>query len=236
MPSSLTAPALRAAALPARLWALAAGLLVLLAWDASGLDLWAMHRVGTPAGFAWRDSWVTRELIHQGGRSLCWLGVGFILLANLQPARVLPRLSRRERLAWLGATLLCLAVVALIKRVSLTSCPWDLHDFGGTARYVSHWALGLRDGGGGHCFPSGHASAAFAFLSGGWVLRRAYPRLAGAWLAGVLVLGVVYGLGQMLRGAHYPSHTLWTAWICWALTVAATQTRTGRFRPAATAA
>ena len=32
-------------------------------------------------------------------------------------------------------------------------------------------------------------------------------------------LGVVYGVGQMLRGAHYPSHTMWTAWICWAVTV-----------------
>ncbi len=23
------------------------------------------------------------------------------------------------------------------------------------------------------------------------------------------------GVSQQLRGAHYMSHTLWTAWICW---------------------
>jgi membrane-associated PAP2 superfamily phosphatase len=149
--------------------------------------------------------------------------MGFILLANLRPRQVLPGLTRSERLGWLLTTLLCLVVVSLIKRASLTSCPWDLAEFGGTAHYISHWAFGLRDGGGGHCFPSGHASAAFAFLSGGWVLARAYPRLARAWLVGVIVLGVVYGVGQMLRGAHYPSHTMWTAWICWALTLAVTQ-------------
>ena len=27
----------------------------------------------------------------------------------------------------------------------------------------------------------------------------------------------VLGAAQTLRGAHYPSHTLYTAWICWSL-------------------
>ena len=49
---------------------------------------------------------------------------------------------------------------------------------------------------------SGHASAAIAVLSGVWVLARAYPRLARAWLGTVVSLGIVYGIGQMLRGAH----------------------------------
>lgn len=202
------------------LLAVAAGLVVLLAWDASGLDLRVMRLVGGSEGFALREHWFTTQVIHQGGRALSWAVVGFILLANLWP-RVLPALTRRERSAWLGITLLCLAVVSVVKRVSLTSCPWDLTEFGGSASYVSHWAFGLQDGGGGHCFPSGHASAAFAFLSGGWLLARAYPRLARVWLCSVIGLGVVYGLGQMLRGAHYPSHTMWTAWICWAVTVGA---------------
>jgi membrane-associated PAP2 superfamily phosphatase len=29
----------------------------------------------------------------------------------------------------------------------------------------------------------------------------------------------------MLRGAHYPSHTMWTGWICWAVTVVAARWR-----------
>jgi membrane-associated PAP2 superfamily phosphatase len=39
-------------------------------------------------------------------------------------------------------------------------------------------------------------------------------------LAGVLVGGVVFGGAQMLRGAHYPSHTMWTGWICFVLCAA----------------
>lgn len=218
MHTSVSTPSAHPLALPAGAWALPGALLALLAWDVSKADLWAMRQVGDAAGFALRDSWYTASLIHQGGRLLSWGVMVFILLVNLLPRRLLPRLSRHERVQWLAVTVTCLLAVSLIKRASLTSCPWDLAEFGGTAHYVSHWALGRHDGGGGHCFPSGHASAAFAFLCGGWVLARAYPRLGRAWLITVIALGGVYGLGQMLRGAHYPSHTMWTAWICWALT------------------
>jgi membrane-associated PAP2 superfamily phosphatase len=198
----------------------ALALVLLLAWDASHLDLWAVRQVGDASGFALRDAWVTRALIHEGGRIVSYVAILFIVLLNLWP-RVLPALTRRERTWWLVTTLVCLAVISLIKRASMTSCPYDLSEFGGPAAYVSHWAFGARDGGGGHCFPSGHASAAFAYLAGGWALMRAYPKAARAWLITTVLLGVIYGLGQMVRGAHYPSHTMWTGWICWALTVVA---------------
>lgn len=211
-------------------WPLLA-LILLLAWDASGLDLWAMRLVGDAGGFAWRDLWVTKSLIHEGGRLVSYAAMAFVVAVNLVP-RLLPALQRRERTWWLVTTLVCLALISLLKRASLTSCPWDLTEFGGAARYVSHWAWGVRDGGGGHCFPSGHASAAFAYLAGGWVLARAYPRAARAWALAVVVLGVIYGLGQMARGAHYPSHTMWTGWLCWATTVVAVHVGPWRLRRA----
>lgn len=34
-------------------------------------------------------------------------------------------------------------------------------------------------------------------------------------LALPLTLGLVFGIGQQLRGAHFLSHDLWTAWLCW---------------------
>ncbi|MDB5829967.1 MAG: phosphoesterase, partial [Variovorax sp.] len=110
--------------------------------------------------------------------------------------------------------------VTLIKSHSRTSCPWDLQIFGGMAQYVSHWAIGVEDGGPGKCFPAGHASAAFAWCGGYFVLRRAAPAVARRWLVVVLVLGSVFGVVQQMRGAHYTSHTLWTAWICWTVAFA----------------
>jgi len=74
----------------------------------------------------------------------------------------------------------------------------------------------VRDGGSGGCFPAGHASAGFAFIGGFFALRHTLPRTARRWLAGALAAGLVLGLAQQVRGAHYMSHTLWTAWLCWA--------------------
>lgn len=190
-------------------------LALLLAWDASHLDLAIVRLFGTANGFALRDAWVPATLIHAGGRLLSALVLVGLLLVNLLPRRVLPALSKRERWVWLAATVLSLLAISAIKRVSTTSCPFDLAEFGGVAQYVSHWRFGLADGGGGHCFPSGHASSAFSFVVGYFVLRRSYPTLARTWLLTVLGLGLIYGIGQMVRGAHYPSHTMWTGWFCW---------------------
>jgi len=102
-----------------------------------------------------------------------------------------------------------------MKHGSRTSCPWDLDQFGGVARYVSHWSWARADGGPGHCFPAGHASAAFAFFGGYFVLARRVRGLARWWLLAAVVGGLLLGVTQQMRGAHYMSHTLWTAWLCW---------------------
>ncbi|WP_341274603.1 phosphatase PAP2 family protein [Rivibacter subsaxonicus] len=73
----------------------------------------------------------------------------------------------------------------------------------------------MADGGPGRCFPGGHASGAFAFVGGWFALREHRPTRARAWLIGSLLLGASFSTAQTLRGAHYPSHGLYSAWICW---------------------
>jgi membrane-associated PAP2 superfamily phosphatase len=111
-----------------------------------------------------------------------------------------------------------------IKRVSLSSCPYELAEFGGLAQYVSHWRWGVADGGPGHCFPSGHAVSAFGFFGLYFMWRWQAPRRARAMLVAVLLTGLLFGAAQLARGAHYPSHTLWTAWLCWLLCAVAAHT------------
>jgi membrane-associated PAP2 superfamily phosphatase len=41
------------------------------------------------------------------------------------------------------------------------------------------------------------------------------PPIARRWLWSAVIAGLVLGLAQQVRGAHYMSHTLWTAWLCW---------------------
>lgn len=193
------------------------GLAFLILWDASGLDLPLARLFGDGHGFYLRGSYLLEVVLHQRARDAGWLLLAAIAAAGCFPAGLLRSLTFRERLALWMLPLLCLLAVTLLKYGSATSCPWDLREFGGTVGHVSHWMPGVVDGGGGHCFPAGHASTGFAFMAGFFVLARAHPGLALAWLGGALVTGVLLGLSQQMRGAHFASHTLWTAWVCWTL-------------------
>ena len=204
------------------LWVTFAALLALCCWDLAGLDLPVVRLFGSAQGFALRDNFWTATLLHEGGRVAAWVTLAAVSLSLWRvPTPGQP--SRAQRGAWIVVMLLCIVAVPAIKRFSLSSCPWDLAEFGGVAAYVSHWRLGVGDGGAGRCFPSGHAVAAFGFFGMHFLWRGHSPARARAWLVGVLVAGTVFGLAQLVRGAHYPSHTLWSAWLCWVLCVAASR-------------
>ena len=187
---------------------------MLLAWDASGFDLPLAQAVGTAHGFAWRDHWLLTSVLHDGGRQLSWALALALCLGVWWPAGPLARLPAAQRLQLAVSTLVAAFAVSLLKGLNATSCPWDLHLFGGVAQYVSHWSR-LADGGPGHCFPAGHAASGFAFLGGWFAFRRHDPHAARWWLLAALGTGGLLGISQQLRGAHFMSHTLWTAWICW---------------------
>jgi membrane-associated PAP2 superfamily phosphatase len=192
-----------------------AALVMLLWWDASGWDLAVAGWYGTADGFALRNDWWLRRVLHDGGRWLSGLAlVACLLWAWRGDATAM---ARSLRAAWLGIVVLCLVAVPAIKRISSSSCPWDLDAFGGGFGYVPHWMLAVVDGGPGHCFPSGHAVAAFAFLPLYFQWRPTHARRARLLLAATLAAGVLFGWAQLARGAHFASHTLWSAWLCWAI-------------------
>lgn len=202
------------------LWQLTlVGLTLTLLWDAAGLDLWVMTHLGSLQGFALQHNWWLETVLHQRMRELAWVVLALLALMVWRPLGFLKPLPRQQRFEILLGTLSALVLINVIKHSSLTSCPWDLRLFGGVAEYRSHWSWGVSDGGPGRCFPGGHASAALAFLAlplGLLTSQHAANRRVG-WrsLVTVLLIGGVLGAAQTLRGAHFPSHTLWTAMLCW---------------------
>ena len=192
-----------------------AALIALMAWDATGADLLLARMAGSHLGFPLRENPFMVHVMHEGARNLSWALVFLLFAAIRWPFGVLRRLHTGSRVQLALTVLGSVIAVSILKHASHTSCPWDLQEFGGVARYVSHWSWGVGDGGPGGCFPAGHASAAFAYLGGYFVLRRASARAAAIWLWTAMAAGFVLGVAQQLRGAHYMSHTLWTAWVCW---------------------
>lgn len=194
-------------------------IVLLLVWEWLGADLPVMQLLADARGFPLRENRWLGTVFHEGLRNLSVLAFIALALAVWKPFGFLRRHTRRERLQMLIGVSFSLILVSALKHNSLTSCPWDLQQFGGVARHVPHWLWAVADGGPGRCFPSGHASSGFAYFA------VALPGLLSATdegrrrgrriLAVVLLLGAVCGIAQVLRGAHYPSHVMWTALFCW---------------------
>ena len=189
-----------------------------LVWDALGLDLWAMTAIGTAHGFPLRNDPLLVDVLHDLLKTVLLVLFGLAWVMMLWPRGWARDLNRRQRWTAMVGVTLSLLIVSGLKHVSTTSCPWDWQAFGGVAQPLPAWRWGVLDGGPGHCFPGGHASGALAFLSIVWVALTAESQAAQRWarplLWVVLGLGTLMGAVQTLRGAHPPSHTFWTAWIC----------------------
>lgn len=197
------------------------GLLLLLGWDASGADLPLSRLFGDADGFALRHHWLVKRVLHDGVATVLH-GVFVLLGVNVLFALpVIGDMPPARRLGWWLMSLLCAVVISLLKHKSQISCPWNFAEFGGSAHKLAHLSFaawrGSGDGGPGRCFPAGHVSNAFALVGGTFVLRTVSLRASRLWLVAVCLLGLVLGVTQLVRGAHFASHSLWTAWICWTL-------------------
>lgn len=209
-----------------REWLTVALLAVVLAWDASGLDLRAARLFGGPGGFPLKDHWLFSGVMHEGGRWLSWMLAAWVVIGIWRPTGCLHRIDVAERIQLAASVGVAVLLISGMKKFSNTSCPAELELFGRTARHVSHWAwFGETDGGTGRCFPAGHASAAFAFVGGYFAFIKRSPDMARLWLATAVLCGIALGAAQQVRGAHFMSHTLWTAWLCWASALAIDRAR-----------
>lgn len=167
-------------------------------------------------GFPGKSSFWADTLIHKGGGKLIFtIAVGTLgfLLASLKIDKFIPH----RKAAWY--VLACLALgtglVNGLKAVTNVDCPWDLARYGGIQPYISLFADKpdlLKHG---RCFPGGHSSGAFSLFALYFLALRYKPHWAGATLAGVILLGLVFAAGQWARGAHFPSHDFYSAFICW---------------------
>ncbi|EPQ2782997.1 phosphatase PAP2 family protein, partial [Acinetobacter baumannii] len=106
------------------------------------------------------------------------------------------------------------SIVGLIKSQSAHACPWNMVHPNTLGSYI--WDFSAKHG---HCFPGGHASAGFILMTGYFVYRLEQPKRAYFYLFSGILLGFMMGWAQMMRGAHFLSHNLWTGWVVWAINI-----------------
>lgn len=127
----------------------------------------------------------------------------------------------RRPLGYLAlSVLVSTALVAAIKAGSNMDCPWDIDGLGGSRPHLGLFETrpdALPDA---SCFPAGHASGGYAWMALYFFFLMTRPHLRWHGLAIGIGTGAVFGIAQQLRGAHFLSHDLWTAALCWATTLA----------------
>ncbi len=149
------------------------------------------------------------------------LAVMFLMLALGPEAwcrRLAPRLRRRD----IWVVLLTLAsgpgLIAVAKVNTNVFCPYEIQRYGGSEPYVhvmEHYPAGEKPAQRGRGFPAGHASGGFALCALAGLAATRRGRIIGIMIG--MTVGSGMGLYQMLKGAHYLSHTVITALACWIL-------------------
>ena len=213
-PHPLPAPGLHAPPDTRRLavlWACAMALVYTL-----DIDWLLSHALFAWQGYRWvlRDHAVTETLLHHGGHNLsiaAWVAV--LLSWFTAQARRSP--LRRPLAGLLLSVLLSTLLVSWVKSWSNMDCPWDIDGLGGARPYLMLWdtrPAWLPDG---RCFPAGHASGGYAWVALYHYFLTVRPEWRRRGLAVGLAAGMLFGIGQQLRGAHFFSHDLWTLALCW---------------------
>ncbi|PWB13194.1 hypothetical protein DCO44_15310 [Acinetobacter sp. AM] len=170
---------------------------------------------GLHGQFPWRYDWFLEKLNHKYVKNLLILcDVSFLALwlASFKIKRLHVQRWQYAYLFWI--LILSTSVVGILKSQSGHACPWNMTQ-ATTTGFL--WNFNLSHG---HCFPGGHAATGFALMTGFFAFRRTAPKRAYFYLVAGLILGFAMGWAQMMRGAHFLSHNLWTAWVIWFCNVA----------------
>jgi membrane-associated PAP2 superfamily phosphatase len=127
-----------------------------------------------------------------------------------------PAVRRRDLFVVIAVLATAPALIAVGKATTNVYFPSQIRRYGGFAPYVVSFGTypeNDRPAKPGKGFPAGHASGGFALLSLAGLAATRRGRIYGLLVG--LTAGTVMGVYQMLKGAHYLSHTLVTALVCW---------------------
>ena len=193
--------------------------LTLALFDATSLDLIVQDRL-YDAVRGWcvaADATLPKLIFYDLPRPILGIIGGFLLLPLAVPALRTARfpISRREA-AYL---LLCISLVPFtvgaLKHGTGVFGPSKLERYGGEQPYhtlvqsIRHVKGQPR----GHGFPAGHCSGGFALMGLYFVGKRRVTRRLGVFVG--LAAGWTVGTYQILKGAHFLSHTIVTMILAW---------------------
>lgn len=163
----------------------------------------------------WKNTWLAETLIHKGGRRLSISLALLVMLLLIASWCYSLWAHLRKPLGYLLLALLGSSLLVSVLKASLAiSCPWEFDIYGGHLPYTNLLQQLVQRNGAG-CFPAGHASAGYCWVALYFFGLYFQSPLRWLGLTGALLVGIIFGFTQQIRGAHFISHDLATLSICW---------------------
>lgn len=181
-----------------------------------------------------QEAFWSAVVVHKGGKFFVW-GLGsvpaLVLLASFR-VRAWARFRRvcLYTIACFGGTPM---VVAILKVLTNRDCPWNMTRYGGKVVWTRLFEAGPELAEGvrrGACFPAAHAATGFGVIALYFAARACGVRRAWLWALPGVGLGLLFGYGQQVRGAHFASHNVWSLAVGWFLALGLYRLFGGRAR------
>lgn len=161
------------------------------------------------------------RLLYHGERYLVFAAVlailGVVVAGIGEPDE---RSLRRPLLYVLACLLATVGLVSLGKHTTNVDCPRALAEFGGSRPHVGLFEDRPDSLPRALCFPAGHSSSAFSFVSLFFLPVAMSARWRRRGLAVALGAGLAFAATQWARGMHFPSHDVVSAAVAWAVALA----------------
>ncbi|WP_242462590.1 phosphatase PAP2 family protein [Acinetobacter sp. Res13-Abat-PEC15-P5-02] len=192
------------------------------------IDMQLIHPwIDSTGNFPLKNNWFLVEINHKLLKNLVIVFYVTVLVTWILSFKLENLKTYRWQLGYLfWVSVLSTVVIGLLKSHSAHACPWSMTESTALG-YV--WDFSATKG---HCFPGGHASTGFSLVTGFFVFRKSNPKIAYFFLCLGLILGFITGWGQMMRGAHFLSHNLWTGWIIYTFNLIVYRIFSNKFKTA----
>lgn len=199
-------------------WLFGLYIIVLLILDIGHGDIWIANKLYALEGHQWalRQHWLTEGILHKGVRKINYAFCLALFLLTLYYVYNRKRFPDRAK-DYTALTLSLLSsfiLVGYLKAVTNIACPWDLTLFGGAQPYIHLFESKPHHLPYTKCFPAGHASIGYAWVALYFFFKIRIPQWRFIGLGIGLVSGIVFGVTQQLRGAHFLSHDITTLMVC----------------------
>lgn len=184
----------------------------------TGIDIWFEHFFYDQSHHIWsyNHNWLASNVIHHGGQLVVkFIALGMLLFAI--STLFIKKLKIYRKASWyvVLASFTGAAIIGELKNITHIYSPWDLLVFDGKYPHIRLFDTVVSSAPVGHAFPAGHAGGGFALLSFYFLYREKEHSYRYYFLVVALCIGLIFGIEQDIRGAHMPSHDLFSFAICW---------------------